>query len=620
MAAIVEAGQVSINGKPYPLLPLAPPGGKLVESSLGSIYPQKQITGDYTQDSQPYASVHTWREWTDGIGRDRWGGPEDDKRSWYSECWLRNKNHLLLPPLVTATADATGAAIPGGMVNLNGNLYAVTGTALTLVKLYTPGTDTWGASLKTLAASPYAIGVNGYIGATEYMGWALAGTNGYTVATGAGPTFTDSAKAANWLAFWDDKLWGLSAVGQLWYTLTPGSGEVNDALLPARTSGLPLGLFVGPDASGEPILYAISNNRLFAHDFANQRFLRLDVAAAGVGNSSPRVATWNGNIYVGSGSSIIEYSPTKGTIRNIGPDVLDGVPATNNYIVNSILATQYALIVGTSSLDGSVDMAPLLSWDGQGWQVLFVETSIVTQDLLVLNGTGVSTRLYFRGAANGKMRSIQFAPDVQNPKQISGYTYAASAVHKTPWFNAKQEEVAKTLTEIRVDVQDTTANETVKVDIAYDYAEGAADASYTNLGTITANGTTSYLIPNSTTPSGTDFRAVRIKLTLKNLVGGGANTSSPDVTSVTLVYRKKLPVKWTHRCRIDLRKEFGGKTPKELRADLQTAVRVTTKVEFTFRDASGTARDFYGDIVQATGLENTGLDETGESEITFVEI
>jgi hypothetical protein len=70
---------------------------------------------------------------------------------------------------------------------------------------------------------------------------------------------------------------------------------------------------------------------------------------------------------------------------------------------------------------------------------------------------------------------------------------------------------------------------------------------------------------------------------------------------------------------VDLNKEYKGKTPQELRSALLTAIENTTLNEFTFRDDSGGTRNFYVDVVSATGLEYSGHDERGMATISMVE-
>ena len=200
--------------------------------------------------------------------------------------------------------------------------------------------------------------------------------------------------------------------------------------------------------------------------------------------------------------------------------------------------------------------------------------------------------------------------DIVNPNEVTTLTYATSGELLTPWFDADQAGIDKLALELRVEVQDASANETVVVDYATNYA----DATWTSLGTISGNGTTSYLFPNSTTPSGTAFRAVRFRLTLAR---GSTTTLTPDVVSLTFIFRKKLPAKWGHTFRVDLSAHYKERSPASLRSSLVTAIESTSLVEFTFRDDAGNTRNYYVDVISATGLEETGMDERGES-IVFV--
>ena len=139
------------------------------------------------------------------------------------------------------------------------------------------------------------------------------------------------------------------------------------------------------------------------------------------------------------------------------------------------------------------------------------------------------------------------------------------------------------------------------------------------MGTITSDGITTYTFGSGV---GTDFRSIKFKLTLaRTTTTSTANykKKTPDVVSMTLEWRKKLPAKWGHQVQLDLNKEYKGKTPKELRTALVTAIESKTLNEFTFRDDSGGTRNYYVDVVSATGLEYTGHDERGISTINLVE-
>ena len=117
------------------------------------------------------------------------------------------------------------------------------------------------------------------------------------------------------------------------------------------------------------------------------------------------------------------------------------------------------------------------------------------------------------------------------------------------------------------------------------------------------------------------FRSIKFKLTLSREAGSTIviQKKTPDVVSLTLEYRKKLPAKYGHTVEVSLNNTYKGKTPIDLRAALVSAIESNTLVEFTFRDDSGGDRNYYVDVTSATGIEYTGYDERGSSRITLVE-
>ncbi len=187
------------------------------------------------------------------------------------------------------------------------------------------------------------------------------------------------------------------------------------------------------------------------------------------------------------------------------------------------------------------------------------------------------------------------------------------ATHVYPWFDAGQPEVTKTALRLRVETQDCTAKEVIEVYAAVDYDAGAS----TLIGRITSGGTTTFNLPTEATPNGIDFKAFQITCRMRR----GANvTKTPVLVSVALEYRKKIPTKYGFTFDVALNREHGGRTPKDMRSDLAKAIESTNLVEFTFRDAAGTPRTHYVDVVSVAGGEETGLDARGASRVTVEEI
>ena len=643
---VVQQNEIYLGGTYYPL-------SRPVQSVLASIYPNKVVIGDTTKDSNIRTSVVAWSDWRGGIGVERMQGPADVDRAWYSTCNLRHRHHLVLPAKSTATTaqDATNTNINGSISfiqDLGTILYAGWGTA---PYYYSEASDRW--TRVTSSSSAYSFpstpsdSITIRMGTTDYI--VVAHTTGYSYFSSA-TTVTDKTKDAKYLAFWDDRLWGISDAGQLWYTLTIGGTPVEDAKLPVQ-SGFVTDLFVGRDADGEQILYASTKVGLYAHDMANQRWVETQFQLPfhdfnGIGS-----VRWRDAVYNPSGLGIYKYinGNNNAVVTVMGPDRDDGLPSTYRGTVKQLVGTHTELIaaVDATTSPGAVSstsvphqygatagiaghsspviaassgQSSIVAWNDTGWETKWVSGDGAAgkpiNTMLVTNAGKGDYRLWW--GFDGKVYHQLIPFDVTNPSQLSAkdgtdYEYAESAFHETPWFDAQQSDVDKLALKFKVEVQDASSEETVVVQYATDYTE-----SYTSMGTISSSGTTTYSFGSGV---GTGFRSIKFKLTLARESGTTSSImkKSPDVVSISLEYRKKLDAKYGHSVEVDLNKTYKGKSPKQLRSALVSAIESNTLNEFTFRDDSGGTRNYYVDVTSATGIEYTGYDERGTSRITLVE-
>jgi hypothetical protein len=628
VSKVVSQGEISLNAVKHRII--GP-----VSSALSSIYPQKQVNGDFTRDSQQYASVMSLSDARGGIGLARQRGTGDVfNRCWWSTCNISGHEHLVLPPLATLTA-ATGVAgvfTVGAIGELSSEIYAAFGTS---VRKYNNTTDSWGSSLATLpAVATHALTFR--MAGTVYL--AFATTGGYTY-TSDGITWNDDTKDAQFLASWDDRLWGIDSTGQLWFSTAIGV-ETNDAQLPLPNSSV-TNLFVGPLPNGDLVLHAATTYGLFSHDVDNSKFIKTRLVGAQHPDNGKGSISWRDSIFFSSGNGTHRYAFSGGdsTISVMGPDRDDGLPSDKRGVIRQLLDSTNDLlaIFDATSAPGSLNMfdsstalnaadvipsdtgfSHILGWSGgappegqRGWEVKWLGGSSAQAISYAYVSYAYSTyRLWW--AHNQRVYYMSLPRDIVNPSEITTYAYAASADHETFWFNADQVEVDKLALELRVETSGCSSTETVVVSYGLNYA-----SSYTNLGTITSNGVTTYYFPSGTDAAGantgTEFRAMRFKISLAR---GSTTTLTPDVISVTLSYRKKLPAKYVHQFEIDLNGSYDGRSPAERRAALKTAIEVNTKVEFTFREDGV---PLYVDVVQASGLEETGLSERGTSKVVCVE-
>jgi hypothetical protein len=132
------------------------------------------------------------------------------------------------------------------------------------------------------------------------------------------------------------------------------------------------------------------------------------------------------------------------------------------------------------------------------------------------------------------------------------------------------------------------------------------------MGTITSNGITTYTFGSSV---GTTFRSIQFKITLAT----NTVSASPDLISLTLEFRKKLNTKFGWSVHIDMNKAYKGSTSKSMRSNILSAIESNTLLEFTYRDDSSTNRNYYVDITNAQGLEETAYDERGTTQLLLTE-
>ena len=622
----MDQGELTLNGVKYKTI--GP-----VKSALSSIYPPKQVSGDYTRDSQQYASVVAWSDYRGGIGLNRQRVADDAfSRCWWSTCQLGYHEHLVLPPLATVTAASGVAGVfsIGAIGELSSEIYAAFGST---VKKYTHSTDSWATSttLSGTATHVLTFRMNG----TVYLAFATG--NDYTYSSD-GSSWATSTKNVQFLAWWDDRLWGIDSTGQLWFSTSIGV-ETDDAQIPLPSDSV-TNLYVGNLLSGnsDPVLYVATTSGLYVHDIENRQFRKTTIPSGLHPDSGKGSLMWRDAHFFSSGNGMVRYgqSPTGASISVMGPDRDDGLPSDKRGSIRQILDSvneMLALVDGTNlpaittlsnyapetALNAADVVSPdvgyshILGWNGQGWQVKWLSTGAT----LGISSGHVSFayskyRLWW--AHNQRVYYMSLPRDVVNPSEITTFAYAASADHELTWFNADQVEVDKLALELRIETFNCSATETVAVSYGVDYS-----TTYTSLGTISTTGITTYYFPSGTDASaantGTAFRAMRFKVSLAR---GGTTTLSPDVVSITLSYRKKLPAKYIHTVDLNLMGHYDGRSPKEQRAALVSAIASSAKVEMTFRNDSGLSRNLYVDVIQATGLESTGEDERGTSTVTMV--
>ena len=629
---VTEEGVISLNSVFYRLTKDAKGAYSKVRSSLVD-YPEKQLFGDFSKDSQKYLSTAAWSDFSDGMGRERMES-RDTKRSWWSTCEQRKARRVTLPPLATQTAAGSAAAAPL-IGELGGTIMAAYGTAINSYAV-----DAW-TSRGTLAATPTDV-LNFNLDAagtrTEYLAFCYTSNYAYATSPTGAWTAASAAKATVKMAYWDNKLWGISATGLLWYTFTiGGSNEVNDAQLPLSHNDAITGLFVGRSPDGtEEIIYATTKKWLWQHDFGNRRFIRTDVplpanlAATGI---SRQATIWRTSIALGANTGFMFLQPgnpngTKAIL--LGHD--DGLKNTKEGRVFCMAESIGDLLIGTTPVN-STDSAAIFQWnDENGFQVLWEAAAAnIRIDSLHVSDAITNYRLYF--GYNNRVWWIRLHDSVANPGQVQGWTFTDRdisntnpIIQETPWFTADQEEITKIALRVKVESEGCSTTEAIRVRYGLDYSTSWTQFTDTHTSDtifdavddrIEGNGITTFSLPSVAAPAGLAFRAIRFERALRR---GVTTTLAPIGVSLWLEYLKVLPDKWTFDFNVDLLNGFAGVSAIAARATLLTAIESDTLVEFTYRDDTGNTRNFYVKVYQAAGTEDTGREERGVMQLRAVEL
>ena len=648
---VSSTNEVYLNGNYFPI-------ARPVQSVLASVYPAKVTIGDTTRDSQVRSSIIAWSEWRGGIGVNRMEGAGETDRAWFSTCQLRYKNHLVLPGKATQTASVShdlGGATIGAIGEFGGDVYAAwngsSGDPSKVYK-YNNTANTWGLVATLTDQVTDVVNFTNRAG-TSYLVFAHYDVNdsGYTYSSD-GSSWTSDTQDAQYLTVWDERLWGITYAGQLWYSSLIGT-EVLDAEL-HLPDGYVTGLFVARDASGEPIIYAATKKGLWAHDASNSRFVETQLGLPFHPDAGKGSLKWRDSVYIPSGLGIYKYinGSNQAVVTITGPDKDDGLPQDYRGSIRSMSATHNELVVavdasaapssvtggsiayqwqshqGSTVIDPDTGISTILGYNELGWEVKWKAPEAGRSiDVVDVNNAYDDYRMWW--GWNDKIYFMTMPSNIVNPSELGNFAYDTSGVHETPWFNAGQAEVEKLALKLKVEVQGTTSDEfsdandyyrRVKVEYAINYDE--TSNNYTTMGTISSDGITTYTFGSNV---GTAFRAIKLRLTLSRKEGTDATDENqlklktPDVVSTTLEFRKKLEPKYGHQVQLDLNREYKGKTPKQLRAALVSAIESSTLVEFTFRDDDSAERNYYVDVVSATGIENTGYDERGYSTVSLME-
>jgi len=276
---------------------------------------------------------------------------------------------------------------------------------------------------------------------------------------------------------------------------------------------------------------------------------------------------------------------------------------------------------GARVIEPTTGFSSILGYNDMGWEVKW-QASTAGKGFDSIHVSDAYSKYRVWWGHKNTVHFMDLPKDIINPSEVGNFAYGLKGVHETPWFNAGQSEIKKLALRLNIEAQDLTGAETVKVEYAVNYVEEYYDIEDTLINASVMGASSGTYTHTFGSKAGTEFRAIKFKVTLERdtaTTTGLEKFNTPDVVSLTLEYRKKIDAKWGHTVDVDLSNPYRGYEPKDLRANLISAIESSTLVEFTFRDDSGGTRNYYVDVVSAVGLEFTGYDERGSTTLTLVE-
>jgi len=622
---VVTANEIFLGGNFYPI-------SGPVREFLASIYPPKITIGDTSKDSNPNASTIAWADWRGGIGIERMDAVTDVDRSWWSTAALRQKAHLVLPPLRTTTASLGVSGIfPIKIIEYQNEVYAVAGTA---VLRYDNEADSWGSSVHTLPG-PVTDAVVARLEDVNYL--IIAHETGYTYYRGDTDTWVDDTENVNFLTFLDFSLWGIDTTGQL--RESSAIGTWTDAAKLWLQDNYVTDLFVARDAQGGHTVYAMTKIGLYAHDRDNNRFVQTELVLPFHPDNGRGTESWRDATEIPAGLGIFKYvqGSNSAVVTAVGPDRDHGILKAYRGTIVELKGTLNDILAAVDATSGPLDTLDMFATGGlaahrsqviqedTGFSYILARNDLGSWEVRWLSGDGETpikamlvTDAYNQyrvwWAQNGLVHWMRLERDVINPHEISDFPYGDAFDHITPWFTAGQDDVDKLALRIRAEVQGASATETIIVSYGLNYDV----STWAPQTTITSSGQTEFSLPSSTTPTGVAFRAIRFRI---QGARGATTTVTPDLVSLTMEYRKKLPERlgFTAVVNLNTMPEYKGLTPRGMRAALVTARQANLLQEFTYRDDDGETRNYYVDMASAQGLEYTGRDERGTVQLQLVQ-
>ena len=416
---------------------------------------------------------------------------------------------------------------------------------------------------------------------------------------------------------WNDKLWGINPEGQMYSRLSLDATDTwtEDAKIATRNTPV-TNLLVYAASQGGDAIYAITTAGVFEHNAANEEFAQTDLTFANDSEAGLGATVWRGDLYVSSGLAIYRIGSGQTVVIDlVGWDRDDGSPFDGKII--HLAATNNYLLALVQSREAGGD-SYIMAYNSLAWWPMWKSEGVHSHALWAGEHSG-GFHLY--AGSDESLARLAIPRGIVNPSVIPDATYAPSAEAITPWFLANEPDLDKVALNLRTELLNGDADESRYIEIDYqmrsvdddDDGETWHTVEWNDNVQLTARFAESQFLESNRL--GISFREMRFRIRANR---GVDDTRFPDLQALTLEYIKVQAPKYAFQLTINLERSFEGRTPNQMRGDLEALSGAAHLVPFNY-DADPD-RVVYVRSERPVGTFLTGRNPQGAMTLFLVEL
>jgi hypothetical protein len=443
----------------------------------------------------------------------------------------------------------------------------------------------------------------------EYKGklYVACGTSGYSYSSD-GETWADVADQAISFTIYDGKLIKLDSSGVVAYS-TDGTTWTTLLTLD-HPAGYYQHLFIYFNFSDEDCIYVAHKKGFDWIDFTNAQAHSAGLTLPKHPYGGKASGTWRGD-YAVYAAGLAMYAFYPGTVRSVGLDRNDGVPANMRGNIIDLAGSHYALFVALDNTSAGVAvqtsrstrwhflapkvLAPstgfsyILDFTGAAWRATWQSGDQSSPIRCLLVSDASSYRLWW--VADGHVWYRKLPLGVVDPYMSPDSEYGESTTLITSWFYGTSLVDYKAALQLSMTTEGA-ANGTITVSYAINGSE-----SWTQIGQYTSDNIPDYAFNSG---AGLEFERIRFKVDITRT--STDITAGIWVTAMKLRYRHALPKLRSWSVTVDCTSEYGGLQPRQQLALLSSYSSSHVLVPLIFEYPPVT----YWVDVNIQGEENTG--------------